>query len=93
MESSLQDVQKDQLHNQGSLVIGQCSSLHYCFLIPHLQVGLTNKDGIDRFRQLKDEDKGKKLSKALQSEDVQALDSASDKDSDEETKDKVNPKF
>ncbi|KAJ6895441.1 inner membrane protein PPF-1 [Populus alba x Populus x berolinensis] len=47
----------------------------------------------DRFRQLKDEDKGKKLSKALQSEDVQALDSASDEDSDEETKDKVNPKF
>jgi YidC/Oxa1 family membrane protein insertase len=47
---------------------------------------------IDRFR-LKEEEKGKKLSKALQSEDVQALDSASDEDSDEETKDKVNPKF
>ncbi|XP_011042682.1 PREDICTED: inner membrane protein PPF-1, chloroplastic-like [Populus euphratica] len=42
----------------------------------------------DRFRQLKEEEKGKKLSKALQSEDVQALDSASDEDSDEETKDK-----
>jgi hypothetical protein len=89
VESSLQDVQKDQLHNQGSLVIGQCSSLHYCFLIQHLQ---QTKMEIDRFR-LKEEEKGKKLSKALQSEDVQALDSASDEDSDEETKDKVNPKF
>ncbi|KAL9371701.1 hypothetical protein Peur_036841 [Populus x canadensis] len=42
----------------------------------------------DRFRQLKEGEKGKKLNKALQSEDVQALDSASDEDSDEETNDK-----
>ncbi|KAG5238191.1 inner membrane protein [Salix suchowensis] len=41
-----------------------------------------------RFRQLKEEEKGRKLSKALQSEDVQAQDSASDEDLDEETKDK-----
>ncbi|KAJ6408901.1 hypothetical protein OIU84_008576 [Salix udensis] len=41
-----------------------------------------------RFRQLKEEEKARKLSKALQSEDVQAQDSASDEDLDEETKDK-----
>ncbi|KAF9675331.1 hypothetical protein SADUNF_Sadunf09G0021000 [Salix dunnii] len=42
---------------------------------------------IDRFRQLKEEEKSRKLSKALHSEDVQAQDSASDKDLDEESKD------
>lgn len=33
---------------------------------------------INRFRQLKEEEKGKKLNKALPAEDVQTMDSASD---------------
>lgn len=47
---------------------------------------------IDRFK-LKEQ--GKKLAKALPTEGVQALDAASgsDEDSDNETNDKVNPKF
>jgi len=50
---------------------------------------------INRFKQLKEQDKSKTLRKALPTEGVQALDSASgsDEDSDEETSDKVNPKF
>jgi YidC/Oxa1 family membrane protein insertase len=50
---------------------------------------------INRFKQLKEQDKSKALRKALPTEGVQALDSASgsDEDSDEETNDKVNPKF
>lgn len=49
---------------------------------------------VDRFRKLKDEEKRKKLSKAIADEETQTLDfaSGSDEDSDEETKDKVNPK-
>lgn len=44
----------------------------------------------DRFRQLKEEEKKKKISKALPAEEIQALASESDSDegSDEETKDK-----
>ncbi|KAF3794078.1 Inner membrane protein [Nymphaea thermarum] len=42
----------------------------------------------DRFRQLKDEEKQKKLNKALQADEVRALASDSDESSDEETKDK-----
>lgn len=47
---------------------------------------------IIRFRQLKEEEKKNKVSKALPTEGVQTLDSASDSDveSDEETQGKVN---
>lgn len=47
---------------------------------------------ISRFRQTKEEEKKKKVSKALPAEEVQTLDSASDSDeeSGEETKGKVN---
>ena len=44
---------------------------------------------INRFRQLKEEEK-KKISKALPAEEVQTLDSDSDEESDKETKGKVN---
>lgn len=46
---------------------------------------------LNRFRQLKEEEKKKKISKALPAEEIQALASESDSDegSDEETKDKV----
>lgn len=47
---------------------------------------------INRFRRLKEEEKKKKISKALPGEEGQTVDAASDSDeeSDEETKGKVN---
>lgn len=50
---------------------------------------------INRFRQLKEEEKKKTLSKALPAEDVETLASTSDSDDDseEETKDKVKFNF
>lgn len=47
---------------------------------------------MNRFRQLKEEEKKKKISKALPAEEVQALASEADSDegSDEETKDTVS---
>jgi hypothetical protein len=53
VESSLQDVQKDQLHNQGSLVIGQCSSLKYHLSFQQLEKGLINKDGNQQVQAVK----------------------------------------
>ena len=46
---------------------------------------------VGRFRKLKEEEKKKKTGKALPDDEAQALDSASasDEESDEETKDKV----
>lgn len=51
--------------------------------------------GIGRFRQLKERERRKKLSKALQDENVQNLDSASgsEEESDEESNDKVRSKI
>lgn len=81
----LQDVLKDQIHSQKGVVQGQC------FLVQdaEFQLLLDNNLVIYRFKQLKEEEKKKKLSQALPLEEVQPLASASDDGSDVEN-DKVS---
>lgn len=71
-------------------------SLSFCVIMFNLldiEVKFTRgKNGMNRFKQLKDEEKKKKVSKALPAENIEAVTSEPDSDegdSDEETKDKV----
>lgn len=91
MESSLLDVQNDQLLSHLGLVIGQFSIPQKLFFPCCFNSVSHIKMAIYRFRQLKEEEKRKKLTKALPEEEVSASDS--EEESDVESTDKVVIRF
>lgn len=93
VESSVQDVQNDQLLYHHSLVKGWSLTQTLSRPFSFFSRSLADVNGVlNRFRQLKEDEKNKRISKASTEEQVVISASASDSEdeSNGETKPKVN---